>query len=410
MKKIVGVLATLVMVLGLSTGSRAESLEELQRQLDDLKGKVQELQQQKKPEAPPVDLAAIRKMLGGTTFSGYGELDYISRRDNGNGNGGNTLNPHRIVLNVSSELTDWIGFNTELEWENGGSDGQDGGVAVEQAYLNFRLSDALKIKTGVLLVPMGAVNQNHEPTNFYSSARPELDTYLIPSTWQEMGIGISGALHGAVDYQLMAVSGLDGTKFDGASGLREGRQAFGKDSNRNLAITGRLDIRPLDRLTTSLSFYTGNSAPSGSQSAYTTLLAFNGEYRISDFELSGEYVHVIQDNPAALNPEIGHAMDGYWVEGAWHVMPKSLKKGRLSAADTVLFARYSELNTQSGGAVNPLLTSGKFDRNYLTMGVSFRPIPAVAIKADYQIYNDHRSAGEKPLDNDKIQLTVGFVF
>jgi hypothetical protein len=156
--------------------------------------------------------------------------------------------------------------------------------------------------------------------------------------------------------------------------------------------------------------YSGNSAPSGSPTAYTTIAAFDGRYRLGDFELAGEYVHVYQDRPDVLNTEIGRNMSGYWVEGAWHALPTAWKKGKLSNADAVLFARYSELNTQDGGAVDPTRTSGRFDRSYTTVGISFMPIPSVAIKADYQFFCDRRAAGEIPLDNDKFQVTVGFVF
>lgn len=261
-----------------------------------------------------------------------------------------------------------------------------------------------------MLLPMGAINQNHEPTNFYSSARPALDTYLIPTTWQAMGLGTSGVLHDKVDYQLMAVTGLDGTKFDAENGVREGRQDFGKVSNNSFGVSGRLDVRPIQNLRTSLSLYTGNSAPSGSPTAYTTIAAVDGRYRHSDFELAGEYVHVYQDRPEVLNTEIGRNMSGYWVEGGWHALPTAWKQGKLANADAVLFARYSELNTQDGGAVDPSKTSGRFNRNYSTFGISFMPVPSVAIKADYQIYGDHSATGEIPVGNDKFQVTVGFVF
>ncbi len=406
-------LATTVMagVLVFAATSRADSITDLQRQLDEINGKIKELQTQKKPEAPSESSSYMKRLWGNTRVSGYGELDYIFTKENGNGKGGNALDPRRVVLNVTSQLADWIDFNSELEWEHGGSDGgPDGSISVEQAYLTFKLNPALNVKTGVMLMPMGAINQNHEPVNFYSSTRPALDTFLIPTTWQEMGIGISGALHKKIDYQLMASPGLDGTKFDAEKGMREGRQGFGKDSNRNFAVSGRLDLRPIDNLTTSLSFFSGNSAPSGSPTAYTTIAAFDGRYRFNDFELAGEYVHVYQDRPDVLNTEIGRNMSGYWVEGAWHAMPSAWKKGKLAQADTVLFARYSELNTQEGGAIDPAKTSGRFKRNYTTVGVSFMPIPSVAIKADYQFFGDRRAAGEIPVDNDKFQVTVGFVF
>lgn len=408
-KSVLAVIAAGCMTIGAT--AHGATLEEMQKQLDELQGKMQELQNQKKQESPQESGDYMKKLWGGTKISGYGELDYIFRQDNGNGKEGNTLDPKRVVLNVTSELADWISFNSELEWEHGGSDGgADGSISVEQAYLDFKFMPALNLRAGVMLMPMGAINQNHEPTNFYSSTRPELDKYLIPSTWQEMGISAHGAINQKMDYQLMAVTGLDGTKFDAESGLREGRQGFGKDSNRNFAVTGRLDVRPVTNMNTAVSFYSGNSAPSGSATAYTTVVAFDGRYRYSDFELAGEYVHVFQDRPEVLNSEIGRRMSGYWLEGAWHCLPQAVKKGKLASADAVLFARYSELNTQEGGAVDPTKTSGRYDRNYTTVGLSFMPIPSVAIKADYQFYGDHRAAGEKAIDNDKFQLTVGFVF
>ena len=409
-----GIITVVAAVLAIGTTSHAATLEELQKQMDELNGKVREIQTKNASEPVPVDVGYLKKLKKGTQFGGYGELDYTFLRENGNGKGGNVFDPRRVVLYVSSELADWISFNTELEWEHGGSDGIDGGVSVEQAYLDFSFSPAFNVKAGVMLNPMGAINQNHEPVNFYSTARPALDTYLIPSTWQEMGIGIHGAINPKIDYQLMAVTGLDGTGFSAEKGLREGRQKFGQVNNRDVAVTGRLDVRPITNLSTAVSVYSGNSAPSGGPAAYTTIFAFDGKYRFSDFELSGEYVHVYQDKPGLLNPEIGRNMSGYWVEGAWHVMPRMLRQGKLATADAILFARYSELNTQDGGAYDPSLTSSRFDRNYTTVGMSFMPVPSVAIKVDYQIYRDHRSSTELPLKNDyandKLQLTLGFVF
>lgn len=326
--------------------------------------------------------------------------------------GGNTFDPHRFVLYVNSELADWITLNTELEWEHGGDSSQKNGeIAVEQAFLDFKLVRSVNVKAGIMLVPLGAINLYHEPTNFNSTERPELDRFLIPSTWREMGAGIHGSLGNRVDYQLLVMNGLDGTKFSAADGIRKGRQDIDADNNRNKSITGRLEIRPLTNLYTNLSFYTANSAPSGKSTAYTVIAAFDGKYSIGDFDIAGEYVHIYQDNPAALGTaDIGHNMSGYWVEGAYHVMPREWKKGRLSDADTVLFVRWSEFDTQAGGALDPAKESGRFDRNYLTFGMVFKPITQLAIKADYQIYDDHRRPGELPLDNDKFQVTLGFVF
>lgn len=426
MKKTFVILAAMAILCSMAARARAATVEELQAQVDGLSSQVKALREKdagKGEEAKNGD-GYLKGVWDRTRIGGYGELDYVFRKENGNGNGGNTFEPRRVVLYVDSGLTDWLTFNTELEWEHGGvpDGGPDGGVSVEQAFLDARLSKALSVKAGAVLIPVGAINLYHEPTNFNSTTRPQLDQVIIPSTWSEMGAGIHGALGGRVDYQLFVTAGLDGLEkktadgelisgFSAESGIREGRQSFSpKDSNRNMAVTGRIELRPITNLYTNFSFHTGNSAPSGSRTAYTTVMAFDGKYSIGDFDLAGEYARVYQENPAVLSDEIGHNMSGYWVEGAYHFMPNSWKKGKLADADAVLFARWSEFNTQDGGAVDPTKVSGRFDRNYTTFGIAFKPATTVVVKADYQIYGDHRSPGETPLDNDKFQVTLGFVY
>lgn len=401
-------------LLAVSTIAGASELEILRQQVDELSGKVKALQTQVSAAAPSQS-GFGKRLWDNTRFGGYGELDYIVRRENGNGKGANVYDPHRLVLYVNSDLSDWITLNTELEWEHGGANEKlssatelSGEVVVEQAFLDFKLKREFNVKAGIMLVPLGATNLYHEPTNFNSTERPELDKYLIPSTWREMGAGIHGSLGDRVDYQLLVMNGLDGSKFSAKNGLRGGRQNMNKDINRNKAVAGRLEVRPAMNLYTNLSFYTANSAKVGT--AYTTIAAFDGKYRIKDFEIAGEYVHVYQDDPSMLNDELGHNMSGYWVEGAWHVMPESLKNGKLAEADAVVFARYSELDTQDGGPSNPAKKDGRYDRSYTTFGVAFKPVTQLAIKADYQIYDDHGAGGATRLENDKFQVTLGFVF
>lgn len=414
MKKQQFILAT-ALCAALSATAQATTIEELQKQVDTLNSQVKAISESgKKPTAPSGGI--FKQVWEKTTFGGYGELDYIFKRENGNGKGSNTFDPHRVVLNVNSELADWIAFGAELEWEHGGVKDQvsdegelSGEVAVEQAFLDFKLAPSFNAKAGVMLVPLGAINLYHEPTEFNSSERPQLDQILIPSTWSEMGVAIHGAAGSIANYQLMVLNGLDGTKFSAAKGIREGRQNLNADNNRNKAVAGRLELRPLPGLNTNGSFYAGNSAKNGT--AYTTIAAFDGSYRAGDFALSGEYVFIYQDNPAALGvSDISRTMSGYWVEGAYHVMPEKLKNGNLAEADALVFVRYSEMDTQEGGIADPTKASGRYDRNYTNLGAVFKPVPSVAIKADYQFYNDKRTTGETALDNDKFQITLGFVF
>ena len=372
----------------------------LQQQINDLQRQFSELESSKK----------TTKRDPAVRIGGYGELDYIFKEANGNGKEGNTFDPHRFVLYVNSNLSESIILNTELEWEHGGDSGKGSEIAVEQFFLDFRHQRPLNFKAGLMLVPLGGINLVHEPTNFNSTERPELDRFLIPSTWREMGAGIHGALGNKVDYQLLVMNGLDGSKFSAANGLRGGRQKVEVDNNDSKAIVARLEVRPVTNLYTNLSVYRGDSAAAGKPGAVTTIAAADGKYSLGKFDLSGEYVYIDQAHPERISTEIGDRMSGYWVEGACHILPEGMKKGKLVDADVVAFARYSAFDTQQGRLADPTKASGLYDRNYTTVGMVFKPVTTVAIKADYQIYDDHRNPGELALDNDKFQVTLGFVF
>lgn len=405
------VLFAMVVIFFSTVSARAASLEALEKQVEELSGQLKALQATNTPQATPSGEGLLAKAFDRISLGGYGEFDYIFKRENGNGKGGNTFDPHRFVLYVNSELSESISLKSELEWEHGGaSSKKNGEVAIEQAYLDFEISRPLNAKAGILLVPVGGVNLYHEPTIFNSTERPELDRFLIPSTWREMGAGLYGSLGDKVDYQLLVMNGLDGTKFSAADGIRKGRQDVDSDVNRNKAVSGRLEVRPATNLYTNFSFYTANSAPSGKPTAYTTLLAVDGKYSVGIFDVAGEYVHIYQDKPEVLSDEIGHNMSGYWIEGACHLMPKGWRTGRLSDSDLLAFARWSEFDTQQGKIADPAKKSGRYDRNYTTVGLVFKPVETVAIKADYQLYGDDRGDGEKALDNDKFQITLGYVF
>lgn len=423
MKKSLALIAAVALTSFAPGAHAATTVEELQKQVDEMKLQLNSLDKQQPvkavdpaPQEGAVTGGSLKPLPDKTRFGGYGELNYISRKSNGNGAGGTVFDPNRIVLYVESPLSDWITFNAELEWEHGGVRDElkpdntlTGETSVEQAFLDFRLNRPVSIKAGVMLVPLGAINLNHEPTNVNSGERPQLDQILIPSTWSEMGAGIHGDLGGQASYQLYVMNGLDGSRFSAENGIREGRQNLNEDNNNGKALTGRLELRPMTGLNTNLSFYTGNSGKD--TTAYTTIAAFDGTYSLGDFDLAGEYVFIYQDDPAALGVrDIGHRMSGYWVEGGCHVMPHRWKKGKLANSDAILFARWSEFNTQQGGVVDPARISGRYDRNYTTVGIHFKPVTTVSIKLDYQFYGDHRRAAETPLDNDKLQLSLGFVF
>jgi hypothetical protein len=169
----------------------------------------------------------VYKSGQGVSLGGYGEVLYENfagtREDDEPSGATDRFDALRAILYAGYKFSDKLLFNSELEFEHGST--EDGGsVSIEFAYLDYRISPGLGVRAGLLLPPMGFINELHEPPTFLGARRPDTERFIIPSTWRENGIGVFGDV-GAVSYRAYLVNGFDATGFSAEEGLREGRQS-----------------------------------------------------------------------------------------------------------------------------------------------------------------------------------------
>lgn len=166
-----------------------------------------------------------------TSVGGYGEL-HLNLFKNDDDPARAVLDLHRLVLFIAHNFNDRLRFYTELELEHAlvataGGVAIPGSFGVEQAFIDWRIltgtSEALYFRGGAILVPMGIINQWHEPPIFHGVERPLVDRVIIPTTWREGGVGVWGEPIEGLRYEFYVMSGLDASGFTGANGLRGGR-------------------------------------------------------------------------------------------------------------------------------------------------------------------------------------------
>ena len=189
-------------------------------------------------------LLAVLTVTGGsvhaqerTTLGGYGDAVYSRDIQSKT----STIDLERFVLFVGHEFTKKISLVSELEMEDakvsGGTDG--GEIAFEQAYLRFDLDAGHSLVAGLFLPRIGILNEDHLPTSFNGNERNYVETYIIPSTWRELGVGFYGSNDILpVEYSLALVNGLNAAGFEHGSVIREGRFEGRNATANNLAVTG----------------------------------------------------------------------------------------------------------------------------------------------------------------------------
>jgi len=348
-----------------------------------------------------------------TSIGGYGEVHY--QNPSGPDSPG-IVNVARFVMFLAHQFNAKIALRSELEVEDAkveAGDTRAGEVSVEQVYLDYMLSPAATLRAGLLLAPIGLINETHEPTTFNGVERPALDNDVIPTTWRDIGLGVVGQIPGSsgLSYRVYLLNGLQASGFTADEGIRGGRQEGQLASFANPSFTGRLEYaRP--GLKVGGSFWYGGSANqdpalgTGTFDNAVALVSADARYETGPFSFRAEAVNIHVSNVEAINAafggQVGSRIAGGYLEGAYNVLtlvaPASHQ--RLDA-----FVRHERYNTQAGVPAGGVRDDA-LARRITTLGLTYKPVYNVAFKGDYQLRRNQAGVGEGELLN----LGIGYQF
>ncbi|CAM9429728.1 unnamed protein product [Discosporangium mesarthrocarpum] len=355
----------------------------------------------------------VYKRESGLSIGGYGEVLLRTFHGQGDDDQNDVFDALRAVLYVGYKFNDkWV-FNSELEFEHGGTGG-GGSVSTEFLTIDYLHRDELNFRAGVLLVPMGFVNEIHEPNFFYGAQRPEVERRIMPSTWRENGAGIFGTIADRVQYRMYVVNGFDGDGFD-AGGLRGGRQKASRALSDDFAFVGRVDVDVIDGLMVGGSVYVGQSgqeqrADTGAFAGellpdlMTHIYEIHAQYKGNGFSFRGLFSEAFVDEAGAHNRILGSGlasrMRGWYVEGGYDILPLFFE----TKATLEPFFRFETWDTQLE-MPDGVASDNTQDVNLYVAGIHFRPIPQVVFKVDYRHFDQNRGGRAH-----EAQALVGYVF
>ena len=342
--------------------------------------------------------APARREAPRTNLSGYMEFHFNNEEFTDA-----RLDFHRFVLLVTHSFSPRIRFVGELELEHAFVEGLEeaGELELEQAYVDFLLDRSFNVRAGMLLMPIGIINERHEPPVFYGVERPFIDTFIIPTTWFDVGAGVHGEIGRGWRYRAFVTAPLNAAEFNADEGIREGRQKGSEDNVGRPAVTGRIEYVGYRGLTLGVSAWSGRSGFEFRPrfDVPVSLAEADARYSRGGFEFRGEFAQIWVDNAGLLNdtlalrvgvnPNVASALRGFSLEGSRRFFTGS----RLGELGT--FVRYEDFDTQyrmPSGYV-PLL---EFDRDAWVVGANYWPDPDIALKFDYSIVRNQSSVISAP--------------
>ena len=329
-------------------------------------------------------------------LGGYFDTEFIKEEN------ASTFRNHRLVLEAASQLNETLLFNTELEFEYGGNI-----IKVEQAWVDYRFSDAFVQRTGIIIVPFGRVNVLHDSDVRDATNKSIYSSKIVPSTWMDTGAGFHGIVDikdVQVNYNAYMVNGLrhdDDTKIDNKNGIRKARDyddSLKKDNNKNKAIVGRVGVSPMLGLEIGTSYYSGKVDVEDTKKLQ--MVGLDGFYKKGKLELIGEWAQNTLDKIDDSTPE---KMSGYYLEARYHIPANFLKSTfigkNLKRPVFTAFGRTSGVDTNAD-------VEDEYDITQYTIGLNFRPVEQVVYKVEYEINQEKKNE----TDNNKIVASVAFGF
>ena len=348
----------------------------------------------------PVNLSTsvLAKSEDKLVFGGYGQVDFTKPFVK-NVRNNSSLDVSRVILSMGYNFSSKTSFFTEIEFEHVKE------VYVEQAFINHSFSDMLSFRAGLMLIPMGIINEYHEPTTFNGVKRPSVDNIVVPTTWREIGLGFTGRFMGpGIKYQVYLVNGFSG--FDGTRGLIGGEK-FLRDSRQKGAssfmtspdLSVKIDYFGLTGLKLGLAGYVGKSetalyknldltndaavARADSSIVGISMIGLDARYTTGGLQLRGEIIYsslsnTLQYNELA-NKDAGSAVFGTYAEIAYNVLHRTASEYQLTP-----FFRYEAYNTHF--KVEPGLTKqDKYNVDEYVFGIGWMLAEGAVLKADMQL-------------------------
>ena len=377
MKKI----AVLGAAIALSNSALAADTE-TQAQINELKSQIaalaDSLEQQSAAPANPVYIG------------GYGEMHL-----NMNQGTDNQIDYHRFVLFFGKDFTDRVRFFSELELEHSlAGDGKPGEVELEQAYVEVDVNDTTQVKTGLFLMPVGILNETHEPDTFYGVERNNVEKNIIPTTWGEGGVMVTAKAADGLTVDLAMHSGLnaadlDDGVLDGVKSLRSSRQKVAEATANKAAYTARVKYTAVPGLELALTaqYQDDLLQGAGNDELGASLVEAHAVYENNGFGVRALYAQWNIDSD--VDDVIAGASEqkGFYIEPSYRINEK-----------VGVFYRNSMWDNAAG-------SSSDSEKTQNDIGVNYWLAETAVLKADYF---RQESAGE--FSAAGYNLGVGFSF
>ena len=377
-----------VMVAIAGSASAAPSNDEIMQMMQELKSEIADLKQENRDLKGDVEdvytateegLKAQVELANKTTIGGYGELHHNRLEGHGGASDTDKMDFHRFVLFINHQYSDNLRLITELEIEHSlAGEGKPGEVELEQAYVEYDINDKVSASVGLFLIPVGILNETHEPDTFYGVERNPVEKNIIPTTWWAGGVMGSFQLADGLQLRVAAHEGLEATS---SFKIRDGRQKTANAIAEDYAYTANIKYTAIPGVTLggTVNYQADFAQQTGLAVEEATLVEGHAIIEMGNFGLRALYADwsVTGAGPEANGRD---SQIGGYIEPSYKISDKF-----------GVFARYSSYDNEDGNSTASRKTQSDVGFNYYLD-------PQVVLKADYMSQSNDSGSEQKGIN------------
>ena len=240
----------------------------------------------------------------------------------------------------------------------------------------------------MMLVPVGIINETHEPPTFYGVERPEVEKYVLPTTWREGGVQLVWRPRPGWQADLMLHSGFQTSASDNYA-VRKGRKSVGEAPADDLAFTARVRWTGTPGVELAAAYQRQGDVTQGTDANAGAANLWTAHAIVQKGRAGLRALYARWDLDGS-----GPASVGADVQRGWYVEPSWRFSGELGA-----FARYARWDNQAGSAATAS------EKRQWNLGLNWWPHPDVVFKLDWQIEDNADGKNQ-----DGLNLGVGYMF
>lgn len=328
--------------------------------------------------------------------------------------------PH-VVIYLGYDFGKGWSFSSEIEFEHGGPEAaveieteeageyeteveRGGEVALEQFYIQKEFMPQLKLRAGMQVVPVGATNAHHEPNQFFGVYRPEGENTIMPCTWHEVAISLSGQA-GKWSYMAMFLPGLDSERFGNQSWIHDGSASpFEFKIANSYAFAARVDNYSVKGLRIGISGYIGNSfrntlyptESAKNDGIHGTVSILSADFKYDDHNWLirgfGDWGHLsdaahiskfnisMSKNSTSKRQEVASDAVATGIEAGYNIFGL-IPKLNSDKQKFYVFGRYDYYDSMA--KMENSTSLGWCSRQIVSAGINWFPLPQIVVKADY---------------------------